>query len=270
MYQSRRITMALVFLLIVTPCIHADVIPAGRKFLPVEIVLDLGTWVDQAWTSHVVVNGDSFSKIAKAHYGDATRAGEIAKANPKVLPKKMKLGTRLELPPKTTFIKKDGKKVPVSARRFYWWTDPMFGNGSPVLVENKAIAKGARYSAILISIPHKQKNAFEDAVKVEPKRGEGEPWKKIEGVIYSKSIGGRRTVAVGSAAKHIKIEVKLESINGKEMVISTNELNLDKHGKVVTWQQNAKLPLLAASGIGLLLFAGLYSRRRRSMDVPAE
>ena len=65
--------------------------PATKAPLPVPKASEAVT--------HTVQPGDSFYTIARDHYGDPGKHKLIAKANPKLNPRKLKIGAKLVLPP---------------------------------------------------------------------------------------------------------------------------------------------------------------------------
>jgi nucleoid-associated protein YgaU len=74
--------------------------------------------------SYTVVSGDSLSKIAKNHYGDAAKWHQIYEANKAIIgsnPDKIEVGQELTLPSLGTFCRKKVRKAaPDLGRPFYW------------------------------------------------------------------------------------------------------------------------------------------------------
>ena len=76
----------------------ADILIEGTKFIGASIVLNSATYEPYAETQHVIAKGDTLSGIAKAVYGDAARADDIRKANPKIDPLNLEIGKILREP----------------------------------------------------------------------------------------------------------------------------------------------------------------------------
>lgn len=67
-----------------------------------EVEANIGVQKSDVYGYYTVVAGDTLSKLAKAHLGDAKRYMEIFNLNKSILkdPDMIKVGQRLQLPPK--------------------------------------------------------------------------------------------------------------------------------------------------------------------------
>lgn len=67
-----------------------------------EVEANIGVQKSDVYGYYTVVPGDTLSKLAKAHLGDAKRYMEIFNLNKSILkdPDMIKVGQRLQLPPK--------------------------------------------------------------------------------------------------------------------------------------------------------------------------
>ncbi len=263
MFESKSVTLSLVFSLVLSSSIHADVLIPGTKRVPNTTTVSLGKLADQAWQAYVIKKGDTFSKIAKAHFGDGRRYLELMKANPEVDPKKMKPGKRIELPPKSTFTTKDGKEVGLTAWRFYWSPDGDLNGFSPTLIASGDTVFAPRYSGVIIGIPHDQKDALKEYVKRGGKSQFEVMCKEIKGLVQSDPIHGRRTVKAASATKSIRMSVTLKSVTKGKIATRVKIRYLDQNGKELSWVATNQAPLLGISAVGILLLGGLFLRRRK-------
>lgn len=82
------------------PTAAADIVVPGWKNIRHRVVLSAGAFDDRCRHLHVVEEGDTLSAIALRRLGDAKRAGEIAAANPGVVPEQLQLKAKLEIPAK--------------------------------------------------------------------------------------------------------------------------------------------------------------------------
>jgi nucleoid-associated protein YgaU len=88
--------------------------PTGSSGNTTGIASDPGTVITPRPAgpqTHRIQSGETFSSIAKSFYGDARYFGEIAKANPTVNPNKLKPGTAINLPDKSTFKTTEKKEA---------------------------------------------------------------------------------------------------------------------------------------------------------------
>jgi len=266
MFQSRPLALLLVFVLLISPLARADIIPRGMKRVQSEVIITLGSLADQAWTAHIVKKGETLSSIARDRLGSAARSIEIARANPDVIPRRLRIGKRLELPPRKSFEMRDGKKVKLTPWRVYWWFDAGFRERGPVLVAPGEIVAAPHYSAVVIAIPHERKEALESAIKSKVHGA----WGKVADIAKSEAIRVRRTVKQWSPTKVVKTTVKIGMIAKGKIAVTTSEKRFNGEGKEVAAGTTHRAPLLAASAVGLLFLCGLYFRRRRPNAHPVD
>ena len=262
MSEIKPMAILLVFVMALAPMARADVLSPGTRYVRMEAVVELGALADQSWAVHVVKPNDSLWKIARTHYGDGERWGEIAAANSGVDPKRLRPGARLELPPKTRFVMKDGRRISLTAWRFYWWPDPRMTTDGPVLVAPGEKVGSARYSGVLIAIPHERKLELEKAVA----RGVHDAWDlamKVPEIAKSESVTMRGAVKKADPTRTIVTVCTLKSVAKGSITMAQKELRLGEDGKELTWSETRRAPLFAASSVGAILLTGVYFRRRR-------
>jgi nucleoid-associated protein YgaU len=96
--------------------------------------------------THVVAPEDNFSTLAERYYGSQSYAGLLVQANPNVDPRRMKIGSRVRIPP----LNPDDAGTParteareVGSRRYY-----VQEGDSLYAIADAKLGSGARWSEI--------------------------------------------------------------------------------------------------------------------------
>ncbi len=96
--------------------------------------------------THVVAQEDNFSTLAERYYGSQSYAGLLVQANPNVDPRRMKIGSRITIPP----LNPDGGASPARSearqagtRRYY-----VQDGDSLYAIADAKLGTGARWSEI--------------------------------------------------------------------------------------------------------------------------
>ncbi len=232
------------------------------RAVPTETIIDLSGLADQSWTAHVIAKGETLSSISKGHFGTSVRWKEIAKANPGIDPAKLKIGRRIELPPQKTFVAKDGKRRELTAWRIYWWAPVGLATSKPILLRANGVHDRPRYGAFLIAIPHERKKEFD----VLAKKRQLVAWSMLPGFAKSKRISTRGFVKIADLSATVRSTIKISSISEGVITTKVIEERLNAKGKLLTWRESSRAPLLAFSGLGIMLFVGVYFRRRDRIE----
>ena len=82
------------------PVVVPDIVTRGYHGIAVERTAEIGALHDVACVNYVVKQGDTMTSIARAVLGSEERVDEIADLNPDVDPRRMKIGSKLWLPPR--------------------------------------------------------------------------------------------------------------------------------------------------------------------------
>lgn len=77
-----------------------DIIPRGYHHVRTEQKLELDALREHCCVQYTIQLGDSFSRIAQKQLGSSKRFFEIIKLNPKLEPSRLRVGTRIWLPPR--------------------------------------------------------------------------------------------------------------------------------------------------------------------------
>lgn len=171
----------------------ADMVNPGFKFVDATIVLSSANLEPYTEGRHVIAKGDTLGAIAKAYYGDAARAAEIEKANPKIDPAKPEIGKALVLPAKSV-PPKDAAQPLV----FLFYVSSNFQATKFERVFFGVPFEAAKFGNRLWAVPAKANDEFQKVLA--EFHGDWTKIDAIDGVLRSGAIQGEVTVPEASEA----------------------------------------------------------------------
>jgi len=77
-----------------------DIIPEGYHSVKVDRSVDSDLLHERCCVQYTIQKGDTFEKLARKHLGAAGRVHDLTALNPKVDPRRLKIGARIWLPPR--------------------------------------------------------------------------------------------------------------------------------------------------------------------------
>ena len=243
------------------PVVVPDIVTRGYHGIAVERTAEIGALHDVACVNYVVKQGDTMTSIARAVLGSEERVDEIADLNPDVDPRRMKIGSKLWLPPR-----RPDTEAP---RRFAFYSPfPMGWGPVPLTLGQPLVARYASFTITLV--PEDQLTAYREAIEAgnEALRKFLEQ-KKFE-LVEGSSCGNQ--VRDGSPVHRRKETVRIVRGENGRFRVENEVVSFDRDGKVVDENEQADkdgdeqallLLLLAAAGGGAVLL-----RMRRASTRP--
>ena len=232
-----------------------DVIPRGFHSVPVDRKVDIQAFRKHCCVQYVIQKGDTFAKIASKHLGKASRSKEIARLNPKLDPRRLRIGERIWLPPLDT-------TAPYDFLHLNTWPRAHHG-ATPYAIGDKVTGRYGEFAFLVVGAAHRTELAkvktWDQVVAMKNDR-------KLQ-IVMGRSTRG--IVKDGSGIERITEAIKAECDSAGRYSVKVDVENLDGKGKpIVADKGNEKdrdqawLLLVALGGAGLVL----WRRRQRTRN----
>ena len=245
---------------------RADIIlPGTVRIAPLHQV-DLGPYAAFAVRRHVVVKGDTFESLAARYLGTTARAADIQRANPDVLPEKIKVGSTLSVPSRQAALgSPDAKKDALPGFAFYFVESRMGPSARPV-ADGEAIALGSNPSSAwtIAAVPATEIAKFEalfaaDAKGRRPRSTEVSTGLAALKVRLGPPLEGLVHRTESSRVKSVLHRHEVKAIDATTITVATTKtesFTTSESGK-------PKKAMIGLSAGGIMLALVLAFRRRR-------
>ncbi len=237
-----------------------DVVIPGQRRVALEIRIDPGTLPGVLGRSYEVKSGDVLSGIAERELGATARWTEIRDWNGLADPDRLRVGSKLILPP--------AKDAPGAKWVLVAIPDLDMG-GVPQAVTADGPMPHGNYHLNFAFVPGARlaelRTLFAD--RETPREG----LSKLDWVIYGPRVDVRRSVSEGDPTRRIRAAYRVaEADSGRPSLTHVEDVALDENGRPVTRAERTRnyLVLLALSAAGFLGLGAVAWRRRHPLVAP--
>lgn len=238
-----------------------DVVISGQRRVALEIRIDPGTLPGVLGRSYEVKSGDVLSGIAERELGATARWTEIRDWNGLADPDRLRVGSKLVLPPAKDAAGAGWVLVAIPDLELGGVPQPVTAEGPlshGVYHLSFAFVPGARLAELRTLFSNRDT----------PREGLA----KLDWVVYGPRVDVRRSVSEGDPTRRIRAAYRVSGADsGRPSLTHVEDVALDEDGRPVTRADRTRnyLVLLALSAAGFLGLGAIAWRRRHPVVAPA-